>query len=351
MFTAQRIKSLKVDQKQEIMEGRGFGIRVQPSGAKTWIYRYRYAGKLKRMSLGTYPDVSLADARQLYLVAQAKHRDGRDPQLAADTVSELADVFVQRHSKLNKKSWKYDVDILDRDVIPRIGRMKIGKVRRPDIISILDAITDRGSPSMANRTLAVIKKMFNYAAERGLIDASVVTAIKLPNKEQSRDRVLADAELLALMDGDINGSRDVMRLMALTGQRKGEILQMRYQDLERDLWTIPGEFVKNKKKHYVPLVPEVWPIIDRQASRNEYVFQIKPGAPSLYCRNNKLGYTPHDIRRTVASRLAEAKVQRVVISKLLNHSDNSVTAVYDRYEYLDEIREALEAWTQHIVRL
>lgn len=351
MFTVQHVKSLKPSGSvKEVMEGGGFGVRVHPSGSKTWIYRYRYAGKLKRMSLGQYPAVSLAEARTRHQKAQGKHREHRDPQGGIETVEELAALYIERHAKKKKKSWEVDQKMLERDVVPRIGRMKIGAVRKLDIIQIIDAVNDRGSPIMANRVLAVTKTMFSFAVKRDLMEHSPALYVERPNTEHSVDRVLSDTELQALMSRD-GAVADVVRLMALTGQRLGEIVKMRYLDLERDLWTIPGELTKNSRQHAVPLVEAVWPIIDAQESPNDWVFQVTGNSVSQWYSRNKLGYTPHDIRRTVATRLAQMKVPRVVIGKLLNHTDPSVTAIYDRYEYMDEMREALEAWAQHIVGL
>jgi hypothetical protein len=203
-FTVRGIDALKPRAKRyDILEsdGQGFGVRVAPSGHKSWIYLYHHGGRLRRMTLGTYPNITLADAHKAQAGARAAVKQGKDPAashvqarfeaLRAPTVAQLADVYLERWAKPHKRSWREDERILTKDVLPVWGRRKASEIRRRDVIALLDDIHDRGAPIQANRTLACIRKMFNFALQRDLVESNPCALVKASGKEHRRDRILS----------------------------------------------------------------------------------------------------------------------------------------------------------------
>lgn len=173
----------------------GLTMRVGPK-KKVWAYRYRVKGDpaMKRRDLGTYPAMSLADAREAARRLQVEIDKGNDPAAQhradrqAETIEWLCGEYIERYAKPNKRTWKTDQQRLELDVIPRWGKRKIHEVKRRDVIALLDAIVDRGSAVQANRVLATIRKMFNWALSRDLLDATPCAQVKAPTKESKRPR-------------------------------------------------------------------------------------------------------------------------------------------------------------------
>jgi integrase len=220
---------------------------------------------------------------------------------------------------------------------------------------------------MANRTLAVVRKMFNFAVGRDIVSVSPCLSVRAPAPEQQRDRVLTVDEICALwhaLEGAkmmSEGSKLALKLQLATAQRKAEIVTAAWNeiDLTEKWWTIPPEKAKNKLPHRVPLSPLALELL--QAAKNitgdsPWVFpspqtdrHITPEAVDHALRRpglEALGFTfvPHDLRRTAASHMTGMGISRLVVSKILNHVERGVTAVYDRHSYDREKRQALEAW-------
>ena len=378
-FTDRGIQGLnpKAERYEAWEDGRtGLGVRVAPSGRKSFVYIYRFDGKPRRMTLGAYPKIGLADARVLHAKAKQQRERGIDPgaehiekrraERDAETVRELVEEYLDKYARPNKRSAAEDERTLRKEVLPVWGGRKAKSITRRDVIKLLDGIVDRGAPIMANRTLAVVRKMFNFAIARDIIDASPCVMIQAPAKETPRDRVLSQAEIAAFWRGlaDAKMSDQVrlaLRLMLVTAQRREEVTGAPWAefDLPDQVWEIPGARTKNARAHRVPLSPLALELLDeiREAARgSEWLFPspradkpIVPDATSHALRNNLeaigvAGITPHDLRRSAASHMTELGISRLVVSKILNHADSSITGVYDRYEYGPEKRRALEAW-------
>ncbi len=186
-------------------KAKGLGLRVSPSGKKTWVVMYRVKGdpKKRRFTLAPYPHLSLADARE-----QARHvvldaARGADPalqkqeEIRAPTFDALAGQYIERHAKKAKRSWREDQRMLNRDVLPVWGCRKAHNIKRRDVIALLDEIADR-APIQANRTLALVRKIFNWAISRDIVETNPCTQLKAPAKERQRDRVLNEDEIRAL---------------------------------------------------------------------------------------------------------------------------------------------------------
>ncbi|MDH3700730.1 MAG: tyrosine-type recombinase/integrase [Alphaproteobacteria bacterium] len=383
-LTDKGISALKAKpQRYEVWEDgkTGLGIRVSPAGRKSFVYMYRHEGKPRRMTLGAYPRLSLSDARVLYAQARQSKEKGQDPaathvarkiaERQAETVSDLIEEYLSKHARPNKRSANEDERALRKDVEPEWGRKKAKAIKRRDVIKLIDEIVDRGSPIQANRTLAVIRRMFNFAIERDIIDATPCAMVKAPTKEQARDRVLSPDEIKTLWLGlsDAKMIRQIqiaLKLMLVTAQRRDEVISAKKAEfnLNEAIWELPGDRLKNKRAHRVPLsdlalniLKEAWEL----SGESDWLFPnpktgkpVTPSAVSHAVRNNLecIGLTnvrPHDLRRTAASSMTELGISRLVVAKILNHSDGSVTAVYDRYEYGPEKKRALDAWANRIL--
>jgi len=378
-FTDRALKALKPESKRyEIAEtnGRGFRIRVFPTGNKSFVWRYKHRGKSRLMVLGQYPDeITLAKAHAKHgEFARQLKEEGTDPgavkqeQIAADraaeTVNELAEQYISRHAKRFKKSWREDERVLGKDVLPLWGELKAKDIRRKDVIALLDGIVDRGAGLMANRTLEIVRRMFNFAVERDILEHTPCHLIKAPAKEVRRDRVLSPEEIKQFWRRlpRTRITRPVqlaLKFGLVTAQRRGEVTNARWSDfdLEAGWWTIPE--TKNKLSHRVPLSPMALALlhhIRRYSGDSEFLFPHRSqDAPmddrtttGAVARNFKtLGiekFTVHDLRRTAASQMASAGVSRLVIGKVLNHAEPGITAVYDRHSYDAEKQRGLTVW-------
>ena len=261
------------------------------------------------------------------------------------------------------------------------GHRPLGDITRAEIIGRLDDIVDRGAPIVANRTLAALRKVFNWAIQRDLVATNPCDRIKPPAAEEARDRVLTNSELRALWIacGAIGGRfGDLFKLLVLTGQRRDEVAGMRWTeiDLAGKTWTIPRERVKTDKVHEVPLSAPALSVLDvlPRIAGSGYVFTTTGQTPvsgfskakdALDARmlailkedDERAGLPPwrlHDVRRTVASGMARLGINLPTIEKILNHTSGSfggIVGVYQRHEFSDEKRKALEAWGRFVTDL
>ena len=354
---------------------RGLGLRISQGGRKTWTVLYRFTGRMRRLTLGTYPVLSLADARKLTMTALREAQHGIDPATAkrearsAESFSELANLYLERYAKAEKRTWREDERILNRDLLPRWRGQKARAIKRADVIQLLDEIVDRDAPVMANRTRALISKVFNFGVKRGIVEVNPAYGVDNPGHEQQRDRVLSEDEIRQLwnaLETERPWSAAIFRLGIFTAQRRGEILGMKWDelDLATEWWTIPAERAKNGLAHRVPLTPEVIKILEElKAGKHDPVFVFRGGQIGRPItnlqkplrrvkRNSKLDFRFHDLRRTAASLMTGIGTSRLVVSKILNHVERGITAVYDRHSYDGEKRDALLKWerrVQHIV--
>ena len=166
-------------QNEKDMLGYLFAVKVWPSGVKTWVYIYTFESKRKEMRLGEYPAMKLADARTKYNEAYELHKNGRDPgaeerqqkeeRRLADTIEDLVKEYIKKHAKVNKRSWKNDERLLNKEVVPIWGDRKAEDIRKRDVVLLLESIVERGSPAMSNQTLKIVRKMFNFAVERDIL--------------------------------------------------------------------------------------------------------------------------------------------------------------------------------------
>ncbi len=373
----------------------GFGIRVFDTGRISFFLRYYGPGehREKRMTFGYYctpdqkrrlrasrrlPPLGLGEARDrakelLGLLASGSDPDGKAPNAVGSlTFAELAEQYLERHARPKKRpaSAKEDARILQKDILPFFGSEAASEVSVQQVVELLDRIVDRGSPIMANRTLAVLRKIFNWGRSRGVIESNPTWGLEQPATENVRDRVFTSDEI-AVFWAHLRNQTPVVasafRLLFLTMQRGGEILAIRDSWIQDDLIEIPRENYKGKRVHVVPLsslaLDEVARARELRASSGLLLpsprtgRQIRPDVLAKAARRyrDKLDFdrpvTPHDIRRTVFTRLAKMGYEESLIHRIAGHAPERLSRTYNRYAYLEERREALEAWATELRRI
>lgn len=356
----------------------GLCLRLGKSGTKSFavVYRVKGSRKKRRVTIGRFPALSLADARkkarQVMIDAERGKDAGKKKQelLQAPTFKQLCDMYLEKHA-IHKRSFKEDKRKIEHDLLPAWGTVKAHEVKRRDVIRLLDKIVDRGSPISANRTLALIRKIYNFGIERDLVQNNPCTMVKAPGREKARDRVLNSDEIRRLwtaFDEVLTPAMaNIQKLRLITAQRGIEVCSMRWHDIdfETGWWTIPPEISKNKMAHRIPLSSMALDIIVEQKKKHsgsEWVFPSRKqtaGHIQWFQRSfNKVrlhsgleDVTMHDLRRTAASLMTGMGVPRLVVSKILNHVEQGVTRVYDRHGYDGEKRAALEKWATRLEQI
>jgi integrase len=357
----------------------GLYLIVQPSGARSWAVRYRHHGRTRKHTLGACPAIDLKTARGLATKVLRHVAEGRDPGqeksgAKADTVAALAEQFIERHCKRENRPRTAEETkrLLDLHVLPRWRHRLAREITRRDVLDLLDRLIDSGKPIAANRTLAAIRKMFNWAMARDTIPASPCAGVKPPTAERSRDRVLSDTEIwnvwraAAQLD---NPFGTLIKFLVLTGQRRDECAGMRWSeiDLDRRLWTLAAKRAKNNKTHDVPLTDFAVGILTAlpRIAGSDFVLTTTGDTPSNGYSKGKIrldallpadmpAWRLHDLRRSVASGLARLGVNLPVIEKVLNHASGSfagIVGVYQRHDFADEKRTALQRWSDHVEQL
>jgi len=356
----------------------GFGLRVSAGGHKAWVLFYRVGKRQRRYTVGTFaalPKVEDARERARELLRDvARGIDPADATAAEPppppvTVRALAADFIERHAKPRNRTWRGTERILALHVLPTWGERAVGGITRRDVRDLLDRLADQGHPVVANRVLAAVRKMFNWAVEREALPAAPTAGVKAPGKETQRERVLDDAELRAVWRaaegvGGVAGA--FVRLLILTGQRRDEVARMRWVDLDLDkrVWTLPREMTKADRTHEVPLAPLAVEVLGTLPRSGDYAISTTGGRrpisgySKVKARVDKLveadqgepisGWRFHDLRRTAGTGLARLGIPTSTISRVLNHKEGGVTRIYNRYGYLEEKRHALEAWARHV---
>jgi integrase len=379
------VKNLQPKDKSYVVsDDNGLYVRVSPGGKKTWLYIYSLDGKRRWYKLGTYPDMGLKEARDELSNARRLVDREKDPaaekvkaraeRKTAPTVKELVKEYLEKWAKPRKRTWKEDERILFKDVVPKWGKRKAKDIKRRDVILLLEGVAERGALIQSNRVFAVVRKMFNFAIGRGILEYNPCLNITPVGKENQKDRCLTADEIKALWHGLEKAGmseeiRRALKLILVTGQRPGEVIALHADEIDGCWWTIPSGKAKNGKAHRVYLSSLALELID--LSQGGYVFPSpKAEERDRHIHVNALAhavrrvlkpdeqtgervfalehFTPHDLRRTAASHMTGEGVSRLVVSKILNHVEKGVTAVYDRHSYDREKLLAMETWARRL---
>ncbi len=384
-LTSRFIDTVSVNKQTDYRDTKvgGLELRVSPAGTRTWylIYQVQRTGKRARLKIGRYPSLSLVDARTKAMGELTAIAGGSDPAgskrgaKAAHTVRDLGARFIDEYAKPHKRTWKEDERHLRVYVYPVLGDIKLPDLTRTDIRQIIKAKASEGKLHQARLILATVRKMLDWAVDEELLEVSPALGIKPPIGVTKRERFLTSTEIgtvLRALDGASISQqiKDVLALMLLTGQRSGEVCGMlrREVDLDQSLWHIPSERTKNKKPHTLPLSEPVLDIIRRamdaaKPSGDAVLFEAVDGAMDprsvrrAATRHLQLfdePWSPHDLRRTVATGMADIGIFPHIVEAALNHISGfrgGVAGHYNRSAYAPEKRQAMDRWADHVMAL
>ena len=387
-------------------------LRVTSAGHKSWSLFYRTGGRLRRYTLGTFPALKPADARREASRILEKVAKGDDPLAEkqaqryirppeAETFGAVVADYLERYAKKNTAASTYAETkrVLEGDDFKGWQKRPLVSISRRDANDVIDAITTRAEVQ-ANRALAKLRAFFNWAVEKDRITVSPIAGMKPPTKEQARDRALSDDEIRwfwAACEASGWPFGPLAQLLLLTAQRRDEVADMEWSeiDFKNSTWTIPGPRAKNTLAHDVHLSAAALAILrslprigdgliftttgktpvsgfsrakrrlDKEMEKVRRACLNLPQEDAEYRRAVGIpAYKPlpieippwifHDLRRTAATGMARLNIAPHVVDKVLNHVSGKirgVAAIYNRFEYLEERRKALEAWGRYVVGL
>ena len=346
-LTDTRVRTLKVAKgKTEHLEadGNGLYIRVRAGAGgltRTWQHRRKTKGKRSITTLGTYPELSIAEAR-LKAAEMATKRSMRN-----DTVEELATQWLAERVDHTHRKADQVRGYVDRAIIPALGDRRVRTIEPSDIAGVIRSYRDRVAKSLRGRTggrpaaralLAVFKGLFGYAVANGMITispASQLTAAITGAPPQARSRVLTDDEIRFVMTTDITAG-PLLRFLLSTGLRLGEAFN---GQREGQYWVVAAKHSKNGREH------RVWLSDVALAQLDAHPWTVPREAVQFWLKENAGGWTAHDLRRTFSTRNNDMGVPPYIVEKMLNHTFDGAMAAYNHATYDAERRAALEAWS------
>jgi integrase len=346
----------------------GFGLRLRPSG-RTWIYQYRFGAKQRRLTLGSLVAVTPARAREIANELHAKVRLGIDPSAeksaakirSAETMGAALESYLGfQRARLRPRSM-IEVERHLLKYCKPLHAIQLTEINRRLVATRITAVTNKHGASAANQVRASLSAFFSWAIRQGMADANPVVGTT-KHAEKSRDRVLSDAELKRIWDalGSDHYSA-IVRLLMLTGQRANEIGSLCWSEIVDNTIVLPPARTKNKHEHVVPLAPMAQDILARANRDSDFVFGRRRRVPFRgwgVCKealDRRIGeiahWVHHDLRRTMATRMAEMGTQPHIIEAILNHVSGhkrGVAGIYNRATYEPQKRIALQKWADHV---
>jgi integrase len=387
----------------------GFGLRVAAprpgsrDGRKSWIAMGRVDGKPVMVTIGTLAQIPKVDkARDLARASILKMKGGTKPlderraekahkeaaakataaaerEAAQGRFALVAERFLTERNKEEGWAPAYEYEfrrIMKRDVLPRWGEKPIRSITRADVVELITEKAEnrlrarkgetRGAGVQANRTLTRLRTLFGWAVSEGLIASDPTAGVRRRKKEEARDRLLSDAEIVSFWHAAERTPwpyGPIFRLMLLTAQREGEVAGMRWSeiDLDKCIWNLPGERTKNGKPHIVHLSAPAMEIIGELPRIGEMVFPTRNGTQLLSFSAAKLrldalmetegDWVLHDLRRTGATIMAQLGIAPHIVDRALNHVTGAlggVARIYNRFDYINERKAALDALGRYV---
>ena len=353
----------------------GFGLRIRAGGKRTWIYQFKVGNQHRRMTLGSATALSPAEARETAGKLHAQVRLGRDPSAekidsrarAAETMAAVLPSFLDHQRKrLKPRSLVETERHLKKNARP-LHPLQLAKIDRRTIAARVSAVaSEKGGPT-ANRMRATLSKFFGWAIQEGLLDSNPVIGTN-QQAERSRDRVLGDDELKQIWNAldSSTAYSAIVRILMLTGARANEIGALRWSEIVGDKIVLPGSRTKNGREHVIPITAAVRTILDERARTGDVVFGRSQGfrgwAWSKMALDQRIKdsgaklehWTHHDLRRSLATHMAESGTPPHVIEAILNHVGGHKAGgagIYNRASYIQQTRIALEKWASHIETL
>ena len=385
LLTEIKIKSLKPQEKiYRVFDAHGLYLEVSPAGGKSWRFKYKFNNKEKKLSLGRWPEVKLAEARELRDEARKALRSGNAPQ-KKNPIADISQTFrvvgEEWTDNMSRNEWseRHAEDVIGRmekHAYPFLGNKDIAEITAPNILEIIRKLENKNFFEMARRILWNCSRIFDYAIATGRIVLNPCNGLinaMVPYKAKNYAAITKPKEAGLLMRAidAYQGSpivRFAMIFSALTFCRPGEIRHTEWQEIswEENMWYIPAEKMKMKEEHRVPLscqAMEVLTQIRQLTSDGRYVFpsartKARPMSESaVLAALRSMGYessrmTPHGFRSMASTLLNEKGCRYDVIEAQLAHKDgNRVRAIYNRAEYMDERRKLMQDWADYLDEL
>ena len=402
-FTDRALKGLPTPPKPQQLDYfdtrvRGLGLRISYGGRKSFFLMYSSAGKRQRLNLGEYGRVEdgklpLTQARKRAKAQLGEVAKDRDPAAevravrSAPRVRQLAADFIAMQRKRGRKSADKQERMLARDVLPAIGTRKVRDLTRADVKGVMDQITERGAPVLANRVHEVVRAMLNFGLEEEVYGLEGNPAYRLGrhrNPEQGRDRWLTTTEIgtyWKALDKELPGPAAALRLCLLTTQRQQNVLGMRLDQLALDdrLWIVPARTTKTGKPYKVPLSAAAVAVIEvriaeveeaeQQRAKREHrepepatwLFPKLSGgdgpaglnftgkAHRAVCKRAGISdYLPHDHRHTFATHMEQMGISRLIWDGIMGHSQNGMADLYSGHDFAEQRLDAMEKWADRI---
>jgi integrase len=342
-------------------------IQPAPSTARSWAVRYRYGGRPRKLTLGSLPGLTLAEARVKAATALAELAKGIDPivttaaakqaakraaiERSGDTVDRLALLFIEQHAKkkTRRSSWSAVESTFRREVLPRWSGRLVADITRKDVRELIRAIAQT-RPIQANRAQAYLSRFFRWCVNEDYVTGSPVVGLERPSKENVRERSLSDSEIRRLWPATEAlpaAYRDIYRLLLLSGARRQEVAGMEWceLDISNKIWALPSARSKSKLPHMLPLGPLAWAIIEGQPKVSAHVFgherrafaSFKPLLDKLM--QPDAHFVNHDLRRTARSLMSRANIASEIAERMISHVPSGMIKRYDKHDYLKEKRE------------
>jgi integrase len=362
----------------DALPGFGFRLRVGASGKilRSWVCQYRHGGATRRLLLGAGEVLGAEQARIMAKKALGRVANGEDPQASKlerrgkdrhTLKAAVADYLAMKEREVRPRTYVEMARYLAGGYFKPLHTLALDQISRKDVAARLNRITLDNGSIVASRARAQLSALFAWALAHGLTEANPVVGTPSPKGGQPRERVLSDAELTAIWKacGDDHG-RDhgrCIKLLILTGCRRAEIGGICWSeiDLDQGTWTLPAARSKNGRAHTLPLLPAMLAIIKavtKLASRDQ-LFGARAngftgwqrGKDALDARSGVKNWTVHDLRRSVATRMADLGVLPHVIEQILNHQSGhraGPAGIYNRSSYEREVRTALATWHDHL---
>jgi integrase len=356
-------------------------LRVTCHGTKTFSVMARTGGRLKRTTLGKYPIWSLADARERALEIQRGGYPAVDvaltrcPTLATAirpkglTLHELIERYTVLHLRPNTRAGELGAKVMRQTAMAPLLIRDITTLERTELVEVLDVIVASGKPHAAGNLLKSLRAMFAWAVSRDYLGHNPLTGVRPPVRATHRDRILTDAEIVAVLnacDTMPASFGSLIRILLHTGARRNEIAYMKWGELEGNIWTLPAERSKNGRSNVLPLPSAVMQILgalprygaDAKECAGHYVFTTTGGqrASSDFSKKKRMldlasgtsGWRLHDLRRTCRTKMSQLGVPREVARKVIGHSVDTLDARYDQHDYRAEKAAALKAVADHL---
>lgn len=360
-LTTHSIDSMKPGSELRDTVLQGFTCRSGRTGQKSFFVIIRLnPTQRKRIKIGEYPvmDVDQARARALETLSEAD----RWANLTDLTVRELIERYLdsQAFITLSPKWKEYVSHVIDSVILPKVGEIKAEDVTRGELVRLLDNAVSRGG-TLANHTKRILSKIWNWGLDRELVSNNPAYRLPMPAETVKRDRVLTDSEIKSVWDAleeDATPLARVFQLMLATGQRSGEIKALRWEDIEGD-WIILRD-TKNGTTQRAYLGELGREILGKVPMQDEaWVFPARRGAKG-HLKTTHVGWrrirqstgiddaNPHDLRRTMATSVAKAGGTMDVVGRILNHTPQGVTSLYQRYGYENEVVQVVDAWHRRL---